>query len=205
MLSDCAVWPVKTNSAFLIRALEHPDFVSGTVDTGLIGRDGDAMTAEPFPSDAALSRAAMAMVPKSNFAGFRLNAAPVRSAPFLLDGKRVDVPLHGPGSDDLAPAMLVAERGSVWQLTPWRVDGGGSAAGGDGVILSPMPGKVIAVDVAKGDPVVAGQKLLTLEAMKMEHSLTAPFDGEVADLQVRAGDQVAVESLLVRIVPHPAA
>src|SRR3546814_7426446 len=38
MLEDSAVWPVKTNSAFLIRALEHPDFVAGKVDTGKIGR-----------------------------------------------------------------------------------------------------------------------------------------------------------------------
>ena len=46
-----------------------------------------------------------------------------------------------------------------------------------------------------------GQKLLTLEAMKMEHTLTAPFDGMVAELTVAAGDQVQVEALLVRIEP----
>jgi 3-methylcrotonyl-CoA carboxylase alpha subunit len=201
MISDCAVWPVKTNSAFLIRALEHTDFVAGQVDTGLIGRDGDAMAAEAAPSAEALGRAAMALVPKSNFAGFRLNAPTVRSAPFLLDGKVVDVPLHGPGSDDLAPAMLVAEQGSVWQLRPWRIDGTGAAGGGDGSILSPMPGKIIAVDVAVGDSVTKGQKLLTLEAMKMEHSLTAPFDGVVAELNAVTGAQVAVEALLVRIKP----
>jgi len=45
-----------------------------------------------------------------------------------------------------------------------------------------MPGRLISVDVAKGVAVVRGQKLLTLEAMKMEHSLTAPFDGKVAEL-----------------------
>jgi 3-methylcrotonyl-CoA carboxylase alpha subunit len=204
MIADCAVWPVKTNSAFLIRALEHPDFAAGTVDTGLIGRDGEAMAAEPMPSDEALSRAAMGMVPKSHFSGFRLNAQPVRTAAFLLDGKVVDVPLHGPGADELAPAMLVAEQGSVWQLTQWRVDGGAAGGGGDGSILSPMPGKVIAVDVSEGQSVAKGQKLLTLEAMKMEHSLTAPFDGVVAELNVGTGDQVAVEALLVRIEPAEA-
>ncbi|MCC2601434.1 acetyl/propionyl/methylcrotonyl-CoA carboxylase subunit alpha [Sphingopyxis yananensis] len=201
MIGDCAVWPVKTNSAFLIRALEHPDFVAGTVDTGLIGRDGDAMAAEAMPSPEALGRAAMALVPKSHFAGFRLNAPAVRSAPFLLDGKVVEAPLHGPGSDDLAPAMLVAEQGSVWQLRPWRMDSTGAAGGGDGTILSPMPGKIIAVDVVPGDNVTKGQKLLTLEAMKMEHSLTAPFDGVVAELNAVTGAQVAVEALLVRIEP----
>ena len=199
MLEDSAIWPVKTNSAFLIAALDHPDFVAGTVDTGLIGRDGDRMAAEPVPSNQALTNAAMAMVPRSLQAGFRLNAPDVRTAPFLLDGKRVDVTLHGPGTDEPAPAMLVAEAGSVWQLTPWRAAGGSGGAASDGAILSPMPGKIIAVDVVAGDAVTKGQKLLTLEAMKMEHSLTAPFDGVVAELHAVAGAQVQVEALLAKI------
>ena len=199
MLEDSAIWPVKTNSAFLIAALDHPDFVAGTVDTGLIGRDGDRMAAEPVPSNQALTNAAMAMVPRSLQAGFRLNAPDVRTAPFLLDGKRVDVTLHGPGTDEPAPAMLVAEAGSVWQLTPWRASGGSGGAASDGAILSPMPGKIIAVDVVAGDAVTKGQKLLTLEAMKMEHSLTAPFDGVVAELHAVAGAQVQVEALLAKI------
>lgn len=199
MLEDSAIWPVKTNSAFLINALDHPDFVAGTVDTGLIGRDGDAMTAEPVPTDQALTNAAMALVPRALQAGFRLNAPDVHTAPFLLDGKRIEVELHGPGAEHPAPAMLVAEGGSVWQLTPWRAEGSAGAAAGDGAILSPMPGKVIAVEVAAGDKVTKGQKLLTLEAMKMEHSLTAPFDGMVAELNATAGAQVQVEALLVRI------
>ncbi|AJA08965.1 carbamoyl-phosphate synthase subunit L [Sphingopyxis fribergensis] len=199
MLEDTAIWPVKTNSAFLINALDHPDFVAGTVDTGLIGRDGDAMTEEPVPTEQALTNAAMAMVPRSLQSGFRLNAPDVRSAPFLLDGKRVEVELHGPGAEEPSPAMLVAERGSVWQLTPWRTEGNAAGAAGDGGILSPMPGKVITVEVAAGDKVIKGQKLLTLEAMKMEHSLTAPFDGVVAELNATAGAQVQVEALLVRI------
>jgi 3-methylcrotonyl-CoA carboxylase alpha subunit len=199
MLEDGAIWPVRTNSAFLINALDHPDFVAGTVDTGLIGRDGDAMTEEPVPTTQALTNAAMAMVPRSLQAGFRLNAPAVRRAPFLLDGKRIDVELHGPGAEESSRAMLVAEVGSVWQLSPWRAEGSAGGAAGDGAILSPMPGKVIAVDVAAGDRVTKGQKLLTLEAMKMEHSLTAPFEGVVAELNATAGAQVQVEALLVRI------
>ena len=53
-----------------------------------------------------------------------------------------------------------------------------------------MPGRVIAVEVGQGEQVRKGQKLLTLEAMKMEHSLTAPFDGMVAELNVVEGGQV---------------
>jgi 3-methylcrotonyl-CoA carboxylase alpha subunit len=67
-----------------------------------------------------------------------------------------------------------------------------------------MPGRIIAVEVAVGDAVVKGQKLLTLEAMKMEHSLTAPFDGVVAELNAEAGAQVQVDALLVRIQPADA-
>jgi 3-methylcrotonyl-CoA carboxylase alpha subunit len=66
-----------------------------------------------------------------------------------------------------------------------------------------MPGKVIAVEVTAGDTVTKGQKLLVLEAMKMEHALTAPFDGVVAELHVQAGGQVQVEALLARITASP--
>jgi len=62
-----------------------------------------------------------------------------------------------------------------------------------------MPGKVIAVDVAEGDAVTKGQRLLVLEAMKMEHALVAPFDGTVAELKAHEGAQVQVEALLARV------
>jgi 3-methylcrotonyl-CoA carboxylase alpha subunit len=87
----------------------------------------------------------------------------------------------------------------VWELTPYRKDGSHGGHGGDGAILAPMPGKVIAVEVTQGDTVSKGQKLLTLEAMKMEHTLTAPFDGVVAELNAAPGAQVQVEALLARI------
>jgi 3-methylcrotonyl-CoA carboxylase alpha subunit len=199
MLEGSAVWPVKTNAAFLIAALAHPEFAAGAVDTGLIGRDGEAMAAEPAPSAAALTDAAMALVPRTLAPGFRLNAPDVRTAPFLLGGERVDVALAGEGTDEPVDAILLAEGGVVRELTPWRKDGSHGGHGGDGAILSPMPGKIIAVEVVQGDAVIKGQKLLTLEAMKMEHTLTAPFDGIVAELNASAGAQVQVEALLARI------
>jgi 3-methylcrotonyl-CoA carboxylase alpha subunit len=199
MLADTAIWPVRTNAAFLIEALAHPDFAAGKVDTGLIGRDGEAMVAEPTPSAEALREAALALTPATLAPGFRLNASPRASAPFLLDGVRVEVALAGEGSAAPADEMLIAERGTVWQLKPFRAAGGGGGAAGDGSILSPMPGKIIAVEVMRGDVVTKGQKLLTLEAMKMEHTLTAPFDGVVAELNAEAGAQVQVEALLAKI------
>jgi 3-methylcrotonyl-CoA carboxylase alpha subunit len=67
-----------------------------------------------------------------------------------------------------------------------------------------MPGKVIAVDVSEGQAVEAGQRLLVLEAMKMEHALTAPFAGTVTELSVSQGSQVQVEAVLAVVEPTPA-
>jgi acetyl/propionyl-CoA carboxylase alpha subunit len=69
----------------------------------------------------------------------------------------------------------------------------------DGEIEAPMPGKVTAVEVSAGEKVAKGQRLLTLEAMKMEHALTAPFDGTVAELSAAPGQQVAEGQLLVKV------
>ena len=72
----------------------------------------------------------------------------------------------------------------------------------DGVIAAPMPGKVTALEVSVGDMVIRGQRLLTLEAMKMEHGLTAPFDGTVSELSAEAGAQVSEGATLARIEPR---
>ncbi len=66
-----------------------------------------------------------------------------------------------------------------------------------GSLHAPMPGKVIKVEVSEGDRVVAGQVLVIIEAMKMEHSLRAPHDGLVATLHAAEGEQVESEQLLV--------
>jgi len=198
MLADSAVWPVKTNASFLVKALEHPDFAAGKVDTGLIGRDGEALAEPPVPSAEALRAAAEALVPARGIMGLRLNAPPRRAAWFLLDGETVEIEVST-GSDEPSEGVLVTEQGQAWLLAPWRKDSLHGHAASSGTIVAPMPGKVIAVEVTAGQAVTRGQKLLTLEAMKMEHSLTAPFDGVVAELNASAGQQVQVEALLVRI------
>jgi acetyl-CoA/propionyl-CoA carboxylase biotin carboxyl carrier protein len=94
--------------------------------------------------------------------------------------------------------------GRSWALTESeplaaaRADHGGPA---DGVLRSPMPGTVLTVAVTTGDVVVAGAPLLVVEAMKMEHTITAPVGG-VVDLQVRTGQQVAVDQILASVEPQ---
>lgn len=66
-------------------------------------------------------------------------------------------------------------------------------------ILAPMPGQVKVVNVAEGETVVAGDVLLVLEAMKMEHALTAPESGSVEMLGCQLGDQVDVGAMLIKL------
>ena len=70
---------------------------------------------------------------------------------------------------------------------------------GDAELVSPMPGSVVAVGVEDGATVAAGAVVVTVEAMKMEHALTAPVDG-VVELLVAVGDQVKVGQPLARII-----
>jgi propionyl-CoA carboxylase alpha chain len=70
-----------------------------------------------------------------------------------------------------------------------------------GSLLAPMPGTVARLGVAMGEQVAAGQPLLWLEAMKMEHVISAPAGGIVTELPVAAGQQVEVGSVLAVVKP----
>jgi len=63
-------------------------------------------------------------------------------------------------------------------------------SGGKGAIKSPLPGVILSIDCKAGDTVKKGQKLLVLEAMKMENTIQADRDGEVAEIKVNKGDSV---------------
>jgi acetyl-CoA/propionyl-CoA carboxylase biotin carboxyl carrier protein len=75
-------------------------------------------------------------------------------------------------------------------------------AGGGGPVLSPMPGTVTAVEVEDGRRVEAGERLVVVEAMKMEHVLTAPVAGVVRELRARPGDTVAKDAVLLVVEPE---
>jgi propionyl-CoA carboxylase alpha chain len=68
-----------------------------------------------------------------------------------------------------------------------------------GSLVAPMPGNVIRLGAAVGDTVTSGQPLIWLEAMKMEHTITAPADGVLAELNVVTGRQVEVGAVLARV------
>ena len=200
------VWPVRTNAGFLGLLLEHPDFQSGQVDTGLIGRDLDRLVHAPEPDADELAEAAALLAgsaglgPWSGALGFRANAARRAEARLVDDSGAVHViMLNEVEAEEPAREVLSFNAGFARRYTLERNEGGAHHSPHDGEILSPMPGKVIAVEVVQGQAVTKGQKLLTLEAMKMEHTLTAPFDGIVAELSAVAGAQVQVEALLARI------
>ena len=73
------------------------------------------------------------------------------------------------------------------------------AAGHDGNLTAPMPGKIISILVKTGDQVKAGDTLLVMEAMKMEHTITAPADGTIQEVFFSVGDQVADGAELIAL------
>jgi 3-methylcrotonyl-CoA carboxylase alpha subunit len=114
---------------------------------------------------------------------------------FDADGMHVSV--NGTKAAD-CPVISAGEKVIAWHKGRQTVvmfddhaAGGAAQTGGDGVIVAPMHGKVLAVFVSAGERVKKGQRIGIIEAMKMEHAIVAPIDGEVAELAVAAGDQVA--------------
>ena len=76
-------------------------------------------------------------------------------------------------------------------------DAGDAAAGG---LTAPMPGTVLEVFVELGQKVTAGTPLLLIEAMKIEHTIAAPFDGTITELRFKAGDQIAGEGVELAVM-----
>jgi 3-methylcrotonyl-CoA carboxylase alpha subunit len=226
MTEQTSCWPVKTNAGFLNLLLWNADFEGGVLDTGLIAREGDALVPDAAPSETVLQAVAHLAVdnafggratdiretwlatergPWAN-RGFRLNRDPAPVTVRLSEGVEdhevafADRPIHDlPWVERIDAGWVVTENGVTRVFNPARGGGESVAAAGNGAILAPMPGRIVSVEVSEGQAVTAGQKLLVLEAMKMEQALTAPFDGVVAELKAVPGGQVQVEALLARI------
>ncbi|PWE33950.1 3-methylcrotonyl-CoA carboxylase [Maritimibacter sp. 55A14] len=223
-----------TNLAFLAALTRHEGFAAGDVDTGLIGRDLDALTHVPETPRAMVALAALAAAGLEAGAeplqGFTL-WAPLRQT-FLLehDGAeiaarlaprgpgRVTVEIAGSAMDcDLRPGGWWVDDGpararirrdgaeiSVFGALAHRfrmidpLERAEAAGARSDIVEAPMPGMVKAVFVEPGQAVKAGARLAVLEAMKMEHTLTASHDATVAEVLTGAGTQVEAGAALIR-------
>ncbi len=123
-----------------------------------------------------------------------------------LDGRRCRALVFRHGLDITVIARASNGSGGTYRLSlidPVATAGAGDADGGR--LTAPMPGRVVTVLVEPGAAVEKGQPLLVLEAMKMEHTITAPADGAVTALPFAAGDQVEEGVDLLGFEPGPAA
>jgi 3-methylcrotonyl-CoA carboxylase alpha subunit len=217
-LSHLAVWPVRTNAGFLFRLLGDESFAAGRLDTGLIERRGDGLTVDPLPTAADLTYATCRLAQDMSgdtvlaargLEGFRLNRERATERVVSLNGERVAFEAeHGDivarfRRHERDGAALLVHGGATFRIALDRTEGAGGSAAGDGSILAPMPGRVVSVEVVEGQAVTAGQKLLVLEAMKMEQALVAPFDGVVETLNAMTGAQVQVDALLAKVARAP--
>ena len=247
---------VTTNRALLVGILEHPDFVSGAIDTHFLDRFpvADLVGVEAAGHlDAALLAVALTDQAQHRVAagvlgtipsGFRNNRSQLQTRRFHSVGHVT--PDHGPAEVEVGYLVAAAESRyevdgrpiDVEVLTTttdevdllldgvrrrYRVARAGhtayvSWASGSlvleevprfpdardalvpGSLVAPMPGTVVRIEVAPGDAVRAHQTLLVLEAMKMEHPVTASTDGVVASLSVVIGQ--AVDNGEVLVVLH---
>ena len=208
------VWPVRTNAAFLARTLKHKAFLAAEIDTGFIDRHRDELLPHG-PDHVVLQAAAQALLPDpmarethdpwTGLQGFRMSGPAERRVrvhvgdqTYLVERNesRVDAQVVEVGGD-----RVLFLQGEAWRFGPEMAGERQGGQHGDGTVISPMPGRIITLDVATGERVTRGQRLLIVEAMKMEHGFLAPFDGRVVDLGVREGQQIAAGVLLMRIEP----
>ncbi|WP_367641602.1 biotin carboxylase N-terminal domain-containing protein [Microbacterium sp. SYP-A9085] len=225
-LAETVMFGVESNVDFLRTLLADPAVQAGAMDTGLIDRMPAFV--DPAPSRAALDAAASvvpASAGRSHAAplwlarsGWRIGAdAPDAAQSFLTSaGEVVSASrTQDPGDRAAAALAVAAPDGTVWvhadgvtsALTPLtrrqamehrlaqreRVD-----AASDPELRAPMPGAVVAVHAPHGAHVSAGARIVSIEAMKMEHPVTAPHDG-ILTLTVAVGDQVRRGQILARV------
>ncbi len=220
-LAQVEIAGLQTNNAFLIRALTHPEFVRGDVDTGFIDRHlSDLVPAATTPARS-LQAAAQFIVsehgnagssdPWSAHDGFRLGARTRPAIEFAVDGERVLVEVTDTASPERAVrlesgAIAVMDHGETIVVHPYDPFAAADALGAaTDRIVTPMPGRIVQLLVKAGDIVKRGQPLAVLEAMKMEHTLSAPADDVIESVNVSAGDQVSEGTIVLRFARDKAA
>ena len=221
-LGEIEVAGPRTNNAFLMRALNDEEFRQGKIDTGLLERKRDRLAPVAVePPRHVLEAAARLVVrehleqarrsdPWDQVDGYRHVGPAPWLVDFLLEGKRrsiqlapIDKPEGALTAYRLAGgAIAVFDRGETFSLSEYDPLAVAEAAGDVGNQVSvPMSGKVTRVHVKSGDHVRKGQPLAVLEAMKMEHTLTAPSDVDIESVDVNVGEQVQEGSVIIRLKP----
>ncbi|MFL6088792.1 MAG: biotin carboxylase N-terminal domain-containing protein [Aeromicrobium sp.] len=181
-LSHTAFYGLTTNVGYLfdvVDAMSKPDV---QIHTGWLEGEG-AYLLEPKATPRVPVRDS---TPFGAADGWRLAGAPSES---------LEIPTRRIGGRVFA--RLGARTWEVIEPDPFDRTHGAAATGDD--VVAPMPGSVVAMDVADGDAVVAGQRLGALEAMKMELALVAPHDGTVTHVGARVGDQVTQGHVLITV------
>ncbi|MEV6803246.1 MULTISPECIES: biotin carboxylase N-terminal domain-containing protein [unclassified Streptomyces] len=230
-LAETVTLGVPTNAGFLRRLLAHPAVVAGELDTGLVERVMDDLVPTDVPEEVYEAAAAVRLEalrprgdgwtdPFSVPSGWRLGGTPKPPAFHLragepvtytprgthtVTGDRVDVTLDGVRHTFRRAGDWLGRDGDAWHVRdhdPVAASLGGAVHAGADSLTAPMPGTVTVVKAAVGEEVTAGQTLLVLEAMKMEHVISAPHAGTVAELDVTPGATVAMDQVLAVVAPH---
>jgi 3-methylcrotonyl-CoA carboxylase alpha subunit len=206
------VWPVKTNAAFLARTLSDPDFIAGKIDTSFIETHIDRLLPDIEPSERIIEAAARQRLaaervitePWRALEGFRLNAPPHVHVSLQSGQSCYHVELSGnsasaPSAQSFENTVVVFSDGNAYAFTDPKTAAHAAGPVSTGRIVSPMPGRIVAVPVKAGDRVAKGQAVVIVEAMKIEHTLRAPFKGTVKTLSATQGEQVSEGMVLAQI------